>query len=114
MSKKSPLKNFNFDDYHQMLEDVVQDQVHVVHVFDRDYPKGGFTVAWQRAASHKNSRMVNLSVAYCNPNDTFIRKIGFYNAVNNLYNGKYISLPIGDPNSEIIVNRLVSVLGYIM
>ena len=38
--------------------------------------KGGVSIAYRRASPFSNCRMVEVSVAYCSPHDTFSKKVG--------------------------------------
>jgi hypothetical protein len=101
-------EKFNQEDYEALLQAAKEDDIHLLHTFNQDpnYNKGGFTIAWQRAGEGKNTRMINVAISYCSPEDYFARKIGALNALSNAYSGQFIQLPINSEDSAEIVNRL--------
>lgn len=107
---KNIFENFDFEQYAELLEKAKVDQVHIVHTFNKEQHKGGFTVAWIRDEDYKgnlkNNKMVLVAVAYCSPHDYFSRKIGSRNALLNIYGGNFVSLPIGSEDAGEIVARL--------
>jgi hypothetical protein len=107
---KNIFENFDFDEYAELLQAAKDDDIHVVHTFDPEYHKGGFTIAWQRdgdfANGKKRGKMINVAISYCSDEDYFSRKIGARNALTNAYSGRFIQLPIGNFESDTIVNLL--------
>lgn len=99
-------KNFNQAQYRVLLQAAKQDGIHLLHTFDRNFHKGGFTIAWQRSGVGRNTRMINVAISYCSLEDYFARKIGAFNALCNAYNGRFIQLPINSEDSAEIVSRL--------
>lgn len=107
---KNMFENFDFEEYAELLEQAKVDNVHVVHTFDKNNHKGGFTIAWIRDEDYKgkvaNNKMVLVAVSYCSEHDYFSRKIGSVNALRNLYSGNFVSLPIASEDSENVVETL--------
>lgn len=101
-------EKFNQEDYEALLQVVKEDNIHLLHTFNQDpkYNKGGFTIAWQRAGEGKNTRMINVAISYCSPEDYFARKIGAFNALYKAYSGQFIQLPINSEDSAEIVHSL--------
>ncbi len=104
-------ENFDFEEYANLIQAAKEDDIHVVHTFDKEYHKGGFTIAWQRdgdfsAKTGKFGKMINVAISYCSTEDYFSRKIGAFNALTNAYSGRFIQLPIGEADSDIIVSEL--------
>ena len=98
-------ENFDYDEYHELLNMAIDHDVHVVHDMNL---RGGFTFAWQRDTPFAKGRMVKVAVTFCSPRDQFARKIGTYNALKNFGEGKFILLPVGSEDSAVIVERLRS------
>lgn len=103
---KNIFNDFDYAKYYELLESAKNDGVHLVHTFDRDFHKGGVTIAWQRTGANGHGRMLNVSVCYCSPKDYFARKIGAFNALADFYSGAKIKVPLNDEDSMLIVNNL--------
>lgn len=103
---KNIFKGFDWEGYEDLKNQALEDSVYIVHNFDVSNPLGGQTFVWARDSEYKNSKMVSVSVSFCNEKDQFCRKIGAYNALERFYAGEHISLPIGDEDSAVIVDRL--------
>lgn len=103
---KNIFEDFDFETYTELLTEAKEDGIHLVHTFNKYYTKGGFTVAWQRAAGHKKCRMINVSVCFCSPNDFFARKIGAMNALADFYNGQKIQVSLGSEDDYEVVSAL--------
>lgn len=94
------------------VEDMLANGVKLLYLIDPCTRKGGVTVAYREAGAFRNSRMVEVSVAYCNPRDFFSKKIGRSIALENFYNGASITLPLRDPSDDnSIVDNLKTMFG---
>jgi hypothetical protein len=97
-------ENFDFDEYHALLDNALDDSVHLVHT---NYGKGGFTFAWQRVSPFAKGKMIKVAVSFCSHKDQFCRKIGAFNALNNFYNkDETIQVPAGSEDSAEVVQNL--------
>lgn len=57
------------------------------------FPESGITIA---ICPHDPfGRFNKVAVAYCSPNDTFKKKMGFYAALEKLENNQFILMPAG-------------------
>lgn len=111
---KNIYKDFVWEDYEMLLQNSLDDGIHIVHNFDTNNPFGGQTFVWARESQFKKSRMIRVSIAWCNPKDQFCKKIGTYNALFNWYEkGESILLPVGDEDSAVVVRRLRQVFNHI-
>jgi hypothetical protein len=80
----------------------------IVHLFDKDDPQGGITIAYTPVLSDSKGTptgtFARVAVAYCHPNDRYSRKAGQTKALTNLSKGAYILLPVyahGHPVREL-------------
>jgi hypothetical protein len=104
MASKNIFENFDYDEYHNLLDSALAEDIHLVH---NNEGMGGFSFAWQRATEFAKGRMVWVSVAFCSPKDQFCRKIGAFHALDNFINkGHIILLPVGDEDAGVIVARI--------
>lgn len=66
-------------------------------VTEHGYPYNGFSVAYGMNENIPNCRMVDVTISYCAPEDTFKAKRGKFQALNKmLCTGEIIKLPLGD------------------
>lgn len=77
---------------------IAQEHIRVVHLFDKDFPYGGCTIAY-RPERHDNSgfptgRFARVSVAYCSPSDRYSRRTGEAIAVGKLIGNESVLMPI--------------------
>ena len=77
-----------------LLERAKAENVQVVHVFDKDEPKGGLTIAFRKCSPYSSGNMVTVAVATCSYSDTFNRKVGTNYALYAFFNGNTIDLPL--------------------
>ena len=68
--------------------------VRTIHIFDKEYPKGGLTVAFHKASQYKSGKMVECAVATCSDKDTFSKKTGTTVALEKFFEGQTIELPL--------------------
>jgi hypothetical protein len=111
--KMKPENTFDSVAYAEYLQMAKEDQVHIVHSFNPDHPKGGYTLAWQRDNPFSvRGKMIRVSVTFCSDKDHYTRKVGAFQALENFYKGASILLPVGSPNSEYIVTVLRTFFEY--
>lgn len=103
---------FDQEMYEALLIAAKQEDVHIVHNFDRWYPWGGFTATWQRTNESAKCKMIRVSISYCSKKDQFCRRTGAFNALSNWNSGNTIMVPIGCEDSEYIVRALRCMFGY--
>lgn len=88
-------------------EIIKQYDLKIIHIFDFYHNFGGATVVYRKCENYKNSRMVEVAVAYCSPHDTYNKKIGIALAVEKYCNGETIVVPARTRNSDdTIVDNL--------
>lgn len=61
----------------------------------------GFVVAYVPATELRDNRMVFVSTSYCAVEDAFKKKIGKELALNRMFNGDFMQLPIGQELSTM-------------
>jgi hypothetical protein len=67
-----------------------------VDVTGQGYPYNGISIAYGTRDNIPDCRMVEVSVSYCAPEDTFKAKRGKFQALNKMiYIGEHIDLPLG-------------------
>lgn len=81
------------------LQEFKQDNhIRVVHFFNKYWPQGGATVAYRPilhdSKGNPRGRFAEVSVAYCNPEDRYDRKLGELIALDAMGNGRAINLPV--------------------
>lgn len=82
------------EDRAALLDLAVRSNVGLVHVFNKDRPRGGVTIAFRKVNEYKSTRMVEIAVAACSPADTFSKRIGSRNALNKFFDSDTIELPL--------------------
>jgi hypothetical protein len=108
------LQDFDYEAHQNLVQMAAEDGISILHIradntdsnIWADSPFGGCTVAWKRTTDHRNGRMVEVSVSFCSPNDTFCRRVGSFNALSYFYDGQVILLPVGHQDSENVVLSL--------
>ena len=68
--------------------------VYVIHIFDKQYPKGGMTIAFRKISQYKSGKMVECAVANCSDQDTFSKRTGTIVALEKFFYGQTIELPL--------------------
>ena len=68
--------------------------VGIVHIFDKESPKGGLTIAYKKCNPYKSGIMVDIAVNTCAAEDTFSRSHGTTGALEKFFDGKVVSLPL--------------------
>ena len=101
--------NAEAENYRQELVSFAKDaNISIVHIFDKENPKGGLTVAFRKHMPHQNStNMVEVAVATCSTLDTFSRKIGTRMALELFAEGRTIDLPLSCGHKEEDLNLRV-------
>jgi hypothetical protein len=83
--------------------------VRTIHLFDKSLPYGGTTICYKPQicdnTGYPRGKFAQVSVAYCNPKDRYNRKLGQRLALENLYDGKCILLPVYTNNNPVVVLR---------
>ena len=111
--KKDIYENFDSEAYAEMLAQAKEEEVHIVHHYDRDLPKGGYTFVWTRDNPFsRKGKMVRVAVSFCSSKDHYCRKIGASQALANFYAGENILLPVGEQDSELVVEVLRNIFSY--
>lgn len=66
----------------------------VCYGFDPDNTRsGGVTIVYRKTENFKNTRMVEVSIAYCNPSDSFNKKLGLSIALQRWVDGQTVVVP---------------------
>lgn len=72
--------------------------IRIVHLFNKEDARGGITIAYAPAIyddlGNPKGKFAAVSVAYCRPNEMYNRKLGEKVALTNMYDDKYILMPI--------------------
>lgn len=76
------------------IENAAEQNISVLHVFNKHRPMGGFTVAYRPRSQYKNTKMVECAVSTCSAEDRFNKRTGTQLALDNFANGRTIDLPI--------------------
>lgn len=83
--------------------------VRTIHLFDKHYPYGGTTICYKPevhdSQGYPRGKFAQVSVAYCNPKDRYNRKLGQRLALENLYDGHCILLPVYTNGNPVVVLR---------
>lgn len=88
----------------QLLDEAKELGVGVVHIFDKEDPKGGLTVAFRKVKpEYVSTNMVEVAVVTCSYADTFSRKTGSTYALDAFFNSTTIKLPLsaGQPDEDL-------------
>lgn len=81
--------------------------VGLVHIFDRNFPYGGLSIAFAKVSPYKSGKMVKVAVATCSNEDAFSKKIGTTRALTSFFSGETISLPLLNGFDERDLNYAV-------
>lgn len=83
--------------------------VRTIHLFNKQNPYGGTTICYKPevhdAQGFPRGKFAEVSVAHCNPKDRYNRKLGQYLALENMYDGRSILLPIYTNGDPVVVLR---------
>jgi hypothetical protein len=72
----------------------VQQNIGIVHIFDKENTLGGLTIAFRKVSKYPSGRMVEVAVATCSIEDTFSKKLGTSAALAKFFDGETIQLPL--------------------
>lgn len=125
MTKMEEAVGFDRPAYEALKDQAIEEGVSILHIRGLSYEpdcegfyeprrNGGATVAWTRVGESTRSKMVEVSVAWCNPKDVFCRRIGSFQALNAFYTGSTILLPIGDEDNSKVVAYLRAIFGSLI
>ncbi len=89
------MQNFDKKEYRALKAMARDNGVKVGYLADT------LTVAYKPCALGPDARMVAVAVSYCAPEDEFRKKIGKYQALNKLYNGQAVQLPLAAYLNEV-------------
>lgn len=100
-----------------ILERAKEEGVGIVHIFDKEYPQGGLTVAFKKVSPYRRGRMVEVAVATCSPEDVFSKRIGTHLALEAFFYGTTMELPllIGYPEEDVngaVKTAFMAMMGY--
>lgn len=90
-----------------LLATAKDEGVGLVHIFDRNFPYGGLSVAFSKVSPYKSGKMVKVAVATCSNEDAFSKKLGTTLALNSFFNGETIRLPLLNSFHERDLNYAV-------
>ena len=68
--------------------------------------KGGVTIAYRHTSPDYNGKMVEVAVAYCSPEDKFVKKVGAALAANRFMCGQTITVPAGRRSVHTTIENL--------
>lgn len=91
---------------------IQQHYIRVVHLFNKDHPMGGTTIAYkpeQHRDGYPTGKFARVAVAYCNKKDRYSRRLGEELAVNNLMAGEFMLLPIYKYGKPVITLKQIFV-----
>lgn len=95
---KNQLKQLYSEMQEQLLDFKASQFVRVVHFFDKQNPCGGLTIAYKpqicNASGFPRGKFAEVSLAWCNPQDRYDRKLGELIAINKLMRGESVLLPL--------------------
>lgn len=91
----------------RLLEYAETHKVGVVHIYDKEFPHGGLTVAFRKLTPYDSGTMVEVAVATCSPADSFSKKIGTSLALGKFADGETIALPLNVPGGGESLNYYV-------
>ena len=97
----TPIKTMTY------LDDMMDHDIRICHGYDPQDNRGGVTIAYRKCSDWRNTKMVEVSVAYCSSKDSFNKKIGCQLAVDRFMNGNTIMVPVRDRTDDSIVGNLL-------
>lgn len=96
-----PVKTMNY------LDDMADHNIRVCHGYDPHDNRGGVTIAYRKCGGWRNTKMVEVSLAYCSSKDSFNKKVGVQLAVDRFMNGNTVVVPVRDRHDDTIVGNLL-------
>lgn len=94
------------------LDDMMDHDIRICHGYNPEDNRGGVTVAYRKCSDWRNTKMVEVSVAYCSSKDSFNKKIGVQLAVERFMNGNTIMVPARDKTDDTIVGNLLQMFWW--
>jgi hypothetical protein len=89
------------------LDDIEDLDLRICHGYNRHDNRGGVTIAYRKCSNWRNTRMVEVALAYCSPKDSFNKKIGAELAVDRFVNGNTVMVPVRYGHDDTIVGNLL-------
>ena len=97
---------------HSYLDDMMDHDIRICHGYNPSDNRGGVTIAYRKCSDWRNTKMVEVSVAYCSSKDSFNKKIGVELAVDRFMNGNTIMVPARDKTDDSIVGNLLNMFWW--
>lgn len=95
------------------VQDDMKDlDIRVCHGYDPQNNRGGVTIAYRKCSNWKNTKMVEVSLAYCSSKDSFSKKVGTQLAVERFLCGNTVALPVRFGRDDSIVGNLLHMFWY--
>lgn len=85
----------------QLREAASINNVNVIHLFNKDNPLGGLTIAYKKVSEFTSGNMVQISVATCSKSDNYCRKTGTFIALSRFFLNNVIQLPLASPEVDL-------------
>jgi hypothetical protein len=92
---------------HTVQDDMSDFGIRICHGYNRRDNRGGVTIAYRKCSEWRNTRMVEVALAYCSPKDSFNKKIGAELAVDRFINGNTVMVPVRYGHDDTIVGNLL-------
>jgi len=89
-------------------DDMSDFDIRICHGYNRHDNRGGVTIAYRKCSNWRNTRMVEVALAYCSPKDSFNKKIGVELAVERFVNGNTVMVPVRQGHDDTIVGNLLA------
>ena len=97
----TPIKKMTY------LDDMLDHDIRICHGYDPQDNRGGVTIAYRKCSDWRNTKMVEVSLAYCSSKDSFNKKVGVQLAVDRFMNGNTVMVPVRDRTDDSIVGNLL-------
>lgn len=119
MNKIEQAVGFDRDEYEELKRGALADGIQILHLrrysgYEEGIRNGGATVAWRRVDGNPRSKMVEVAVAWCNPKDTFCRRIGSWLALSLFSAENTILMPVGNEDNSEVVSNLRAIFGELV
>jgi hypothetical protein len=103
-----PTPTHDMIQYNTVHDDMEALDIRICHGYNRHDNRGGVTIAYRKCSNWRNTRMVEVSLAYCSPKDSFNKKIGVQLAVDRFVNGNTVMVPVRYGHDDTIVGNLLA------
>ena len=87
---------------------MIDHNIRICHGYNPYDNRGGVTIAYRKCSTWSNTRMVEVSLAYCSPKDSFNKKIGVELAVTRFLDGYTVMVPARHGHDNTIVGNLLA------